>query len=863
MRPLLTLLLLVLAGTLALPASGEDTREIDTWLRATAVSLDTRQGPPLERRLAGIYLDRREVNTQMILWQPQEFWLPYHALLQDLQLTPVRRDAAVLISTPGGEVSIEPGELYLYQGQLYISRSTLEQKWHIETRFDPTRYGVVLHLPWWRSGDVDPALAYRPLVPDFSAPDFALGTLRIDQRIRAAENEDTSYFTELTSTGRLFDGVWRVEMDKAPGSEVMAQEYYWISARDRTQWLLGNQTTTLHPLVPGGEFTGVQSAWSNERFPDDYHRDISRNSFTRSLGVPVKDIAGQARPGSIAELVIDGRTVAFTRVRLDGNYDFNSVEMPGRQFNRVIVRIRRSTSGATLEEQDFSGINSQLLVGSGRHIVYSGAGVRGDPLSPHYSGTESASLAQWRYGVTDGLTIEALYQSLNDQDYALLGTTSQLGQSWLFSASLANNQDGDAAYMWETTGFGDSWQFRHLSREYEAGFRSNPQREFLHDADIRHTPVDWFTWGLVGRREQSESRDIDFVKPGGQLRLGRNTSLSVWPNYEGEQRLDFRSYLGPAAGQVTYSYEDEDQELDYRRDLDGGQTFYATTTKFRERVGRLESGFQWFPDDADNRSRLVAAGIVNEDSEWGYLLQWDRLVIPGLFSRLEIRDEPEGRGVASPGLLVNWTLTLDLSFDRWRPRPGDSNRMFNRAGAISGKLLLPDRDQLPAEKIDRVSVTLDGYTHTSPLEGGYFHLGNLRAGTYRMRLDAEHLPLEVVPEQRSYVVEVASGAVTGVQLSAHLEYSASGRVVDEHDTPVAGARIEVTGADGFVRTVTADQFGLYRVDGLTPGVYNARVLAVTGATLIHSDGRAIEISGDFVFGLDIGVKLKKPSPGEP
>jgi hypothetical protein len=162
--------------------------------------------------------------------------------------------------------------------------------------------------------------------------------------------------------------------------------------------------------------------------------------------------------------------------------------------------------------------------------------------------------------------------------------------------------------------------------------------------------------------------------------------------------------------------------------------------------------------------------------------------------------------------------------------------------------------------VEQISVLLDGHARRAVVEGDYFHLANLRPGTYRLRLDAEFLPLEVVPDPKSYVVEVGSGAVTDVRLQVEREYAAAGRITDGSGIPVADALIEINGPEGFLRRVRSDRFGLYRIDGLAPGTYTVTVRAVDGVALTAAPTRALTVVDDFLFNQDL--VLARPAPAQ-
>jgi protocatechuate 3,4-dioxygenase beta subunit len=131
-----------------------------------------------------------------------------------------------------------------------------------------------------------------------------------------------------------------------------------------------------------------------------------------------------------------------------------------------------------------------------------------------------------------------------------------------------------------------------------------------------------------------------------------------------------------------------------------------------------------------------------------------------------------------------------------------------------------------------------------------FHIGNLQPGIYHVRLDNEHLPIELVPDGKSLWVKVAHGAVTRVDFSAQLQFGVAGRVTREDGSFVARSKLWILDEDGNTRLSTyTDQFGLYRADGLTPGRY--RVEAVGDDKETVAAATEFTISDDFLFGIDL------------
>ena len=83
---------------------------------------------------------------------------------------------------------------------------------------------------------------------------------------------------------------------------------------------------------------------------------------------------------------------------------------------------------------------------------------------------------------------------------------------------------------------------------------------------------------------------------------------------------------------------------------------------------------------------------------------------------------------------------------------------------------------------------------------------------------------------------------------------------DQGTSDLSGTLLNLDGAEGFLRRVRSDRFGLYRIDGLAPGTYLATVRAVDGAAPATSATRELTVADDFLFNQDL--VLAQPSPAQ-
>ena len=220
---------------------------------------------------------------------------------------------------------------------------------------------------------------------------------------------------------------------------------------------------------------------------------------------------------------------------------------------------------------------------------------------------------------------------------------------------------------------------------------------------------------------------------------------------------------------------------------------------------------------------------------------------------MEIHDEPsqypDELSSFDPGMTVQLRLTVDFSRTGGRWVPASHAATNSTTGAIAGRLELPPGSTL-RDPLTEMTILVNGRPRSVPSRDGRFHLGGLRPGTYRVRLDHESLPIELVPDGESLWVKVAHGAVTQVDFSAALQFGVAGRLVRADGSFVPHAKLRILDEDGNATTLYTDQFGLYRADGLKPGAFEVEFLDRDGA---RSASARFDIVDDFLLGVDLTV----------
>jgi len=816
------------------------------------------------RRIVGLIADDEERGDLEVIFDGTQHFLPA-VELATLIGARVRADDVLVFETPVGEARIAPESLFALDGELFVAERAIRTQLATPVQFDASKYALVLELPWWQTAGG--ARGRRALPePDRKPDPAALSSIRLDYQYMDTGDFDRQLL-DYRLEGSLAEGGWRVNVEQDLEGDTRPDEYFWLRAFENRQVLVGHQDVLPHPLLPSTPFTGGQVLFSNRPLDPLDRYGLTQSDFARSLARPQQDIRGSTQPGAIAELRVDGRVVARQRARLDGSYDFIGVELPSRGHADIEVLIFDRSYATLLDRVDHSRSSSQLLLTRGHQVFLLGGGAAGNALDRQELEMENsaAGVAQWRRGLSDRITAEAVLLHDGVDSYRQAGIVAALGARWVAALGMADDGTGHGLQS-ELAGFGSRWRFDYYGEERGNGFQDSGGSS-THDLryEYRYQPTLWL--GLRGRYTDHRvepgftdgGTNETFLLPGASWTPNTRLDIRLWPNVEGSYRLDSRYRMTPDTLSI-YSYENERHTLELSHWRPSGVEYYARVDEENEHDARFETGARWSLD-SDFRSYFQAAVIATDGGKSGYLLGAEKTLYPGFYTSLELRDEPAlghfGTSPIDDTRLVQLRFTADLSLAGRRLVPAESYAAYRTTGAIAGSVDVGDA-AIGANDIEFNGVTLlvDGRPHTVPSRDGRYYLGNLRPGVYRVRLSQESLPIEVTPNEETYWVKVAQGSVTRVDFSAAVRFGAAGRLVSATGDPMGDTPLRIV--DGAGTTITharTDPFGLYRVDGLPPGAYRIEVEDPASAA-----GRDFTITDAFLFGIDL---VRAPVPEAP
>jgi len=829
----------------------------NSW-EASSSSSNTSLG--YEKILVGLEVRGKELIALDIVKSEQDYLIPIEQVFPVIGASYQVKQGIMTVSVPGADVDISMRHAYKIDGELWIGLETLNQYLKVNGRFDPTKYALTFLPPWSDRSTAD--IQEEGSVPDVEYhPDtFSVRQLRLSHEVYAEKDggpldfNSTGERSEVLSSGAAWGGSWLVEAEKNTSDDWKLDEYFWLSRSERSQWLLGKQTVSPSVVSPTVTITGAQYFYSNQDIPYDPYQDISQSRFFRELGSSVQKIRGTAEAGTIAQLYVNNQLIGETFVRLDGTYDFGEVRSESGLYNELEVVILDAVSRTELERQNKTRVSSDSLLSKGQMVTSAAFGKKGNWLDPDFEDQGEAGMFLYRYGLTDKTTVEAGYL-LDDLDTKTAGVASSLGSHFVgaYRASWRNNAN---TQQLELDGSGDNWRMTTFVREQEAGFfEQDDSDSTTANGYFYYTPDPSLRLELIGRyqdREDIPEDRVSFVKPGVFYSPTNNFSLAMRPDFDGAYRTEL--YYRPSFGsRFRVTHKPDEQTIRFDHNFNDKYQGYMSGRMYQDTIdGRnyentiIESaaGFYWQPNDWTSYDRFRFE--LNHSNQYGTGLfaEYRTQLMSGVYLDVRLRDaDPQFDG----GFSAFARVSMDFAVAGDKFVPATHRNSYNTQGTIAGTLNTGSDEC----DLEHVSVLINGANYKVPVQGCTFYLEKVTPGVHRVSLDGEFLPIELVPDTKSYVVEVAASSVTRIDFDMQAKYSAAGRVTDTQGRPALEQKVLLKNSDGVVMMQTyTDQFGYFRVDSLSNGRYQLEVLDVSGQVISQ---REFDIEDDFLFGVDLTI----------
>lgn len=801
--------------------------------------------------LAGLVVNGRELPEGVVLVRDAEGLrhAPLAAVARALGLELRETPRGPWLATPLGSARFEEPELRRFGGERYVVLPLLAERLAARVAFEEADFALRIDLPW----DPSPppgASPEAPVRPERLPARAALTELRGEAAVERAGGElRESLFA--AARGTLGPGRWHARLERDAQGARRLRDWQWQQRADGRGLLLGHQLLGVHPLLGGLELTGVQGAWV-EGAPEL----LAPADPTRLVGdavYAVENLRGEGPPGGIAELRIDGRTVARLRIPLDGRFEFLDVRLPPGYVRLEILLYPPFGDGVPAAVLDLSGMASPALLPEGGFLIHGGIGEEGNPLDGLAETRGAAGFARARRAFGPGLTLEGALLHRSGRSEGAVGAVGKLGALGVGSLSLAA-ADGAAAWLATLEGERGSWFWRLFLREEEAGFREGPgfpgdARDHYLELGLRRLPR--LEISLIGRERAGLGNDARFLRPALRFQPRPGLALGSRPDFLGEYvhdlawQIDARSRL--------YARRDAFiDQLGLERRL--SDSWFLAASAQRERRGGAErlALVASYQDPGDVFGWYADLGLLAGRSQSGWLFRAGRELLPGLRLRAEALSDPFYAPTAGdPGERYLLALAWDLG-----RAPGGFTRAglgLGGRGAVAARIVVPEGFPPPEGVGLRVGGQLRGRSDAA----GRVRIPDLAPGVHRVELDEEGLPLELSAVDRGFWVEVADGAVTEVEFRTALRLGVVGSV----SGAAAAGRVRIRDAEGPVRAeAELGPDGVFRVDGLPPGRYRLEWLDASGRLRAARD---LELRDRYLTGIELraGEGLDDPGAG--
>lgn len=804
--------------------------------------------------LVGLEVNNKEVLVLDIVQTESDYLVPIKEVFPVIQASYTLEHGILTIRVPGSEVEMSSRVTYRIDGELWASLGTLNEYLKVNARFDPAKYAVTFLPPWQEETKKNDAPA-ESLEVEFGPDPFSLRQIRLSHEVQGVEKDDEALEfdvlterSELVATGSAAEGSWLIDAEKVNDESWKLDDYFWTKRSDHHQWLIGKQTVSPSVISPAVTLTGGQYFYSNQAIPYNAYQDISQSSFFRELGNSVQRIRGTAEPGAIAELYVNNQLVGETFVRLDGTYDFGEFRTESSLFNEIEVVILDPVNRSELERQLKTRASSDYLLNEGQVVTSVALGRKGNWLDPDYVNQGDAGMFLYRYGISDTTTLEAGYL-LDDTSVTTTGIVSSLGNNFVGAMRVADRNDAMATQL-ELDGFGEDWRLSTFVRQEEANFyEGRDEKVTSANGYYYYTPYPSLRLELLGRYQETGDK-VSYVKPGIFYSPSYNFSVGTRPDADGDYRTEL-FYRPSQDARFRITHKPDEQTGRFEWNASDNVNGYMSGRMYKDTIGErtydntiIEKavGFYWYPDSwTDYRQFRFELNHSNEYGV-GVFTEYRTQLMPGVYFDLRLRDaDPQFDG----GLSAFARISMDFAVAKGSLVPSSNRLAYNTAGTIAGTIKT-DGD---CSQLEHVSLLLNGVAYKVPVKACTFYLDYVTPGLYKVMLDGEFMPIDMVPEGKSHVIKVAPSSVTNVDFVVNSEYSAMGQLKSATGQALSNVRLTLFNEKGEIMTETlTDQFGYYRVDGLVNGNYTISVVGMGGQKLAQ---RTFSIEGDFLFGLDI------------
>ncbi|MGF1513120.1 MAG: carboxypeptidase-like regulatory domain-containing protein [Elainellaceae cyanobacterium] len=764
-----------------------------------------------------------------------EDWLiPFDTVTRALNIavTPLE-DGQWELRSPGLVARVNPEDLQRDSTLgLVLSIAEIQTLLGVEAKFDLLDYAVMFDPPW---SSAQRASAQRreavPIVteglPQVSPEPFTISFA--GHRLDATGGSDRTTTARNTSTllGTLLSGSWFLQLNQESLSDLSSwriREAQYLLETDSADYAVGSQPTFWRSQGTGS-YWGLTTL---QRRSYDPRISLGSGGFSPTARLQAdnvgRDVAGEAPPGSVVQLVQGARTniIAETFVDSTGVYRFNQVPQGGL-YEVLVYPNGQLMAQPEVRTVSFSTVPASLPQGASALIA--SAGLRQQPDNSLFGGFGRFSGgAAYRQGVSDELTLGAgmLYDEEISGLAELFYQSSTLPIQLAASARVGAEDDPiiDADFVYQPS---SDFRLDLNADELSSSFRANWQ--IFSNLGLRatgNTRDETFGVGFTGyfnRADLYSLASIDYLTNGnfrwnGLIRYNRIELTSRGNEVGSSSNLLFRLSEGHAFTEghfLRMGYET-------RVAADAGSLL------------RLGWRYQSKPRAADGRYLwAIDAGYGIGAEGHGPIASLETAIVPGLVLRARYEEVSALSGESAFAIEVSPFYNLQANL-----RSDDSRyQHLRRQGGLwiqpfidtNGNGILDGPENVFVDNAALLIVlnnqSLERFQPDIHASGV---LVRTTPGTHRVDLDPAGYPLELKPSQTNYAVEVAAGSYTPVLIPFMVRYTIAGVVTNESGQPIKNATVEVipTGGGAPITAVTNDA-GVYYLEELERGSYSIQI----------------------------------------
>ncbi|KZK74532.1 MAG: hypothetical protein A3K90_05260, partial [Pelodictyon luteolum] len=820
-----------------------------------------KQQEKTETLLVGIYFNGTLLDEAIIYRTGSGYWIAFEPFLKKSGLQEEGRTGTIVsYPTDLGTLTFDTSALESFESEPCISFHDLKSAFLAQPSFDPSLFAVMLDIPW-RPGARQ---VRKREEPDVKAPSGTISYIGIEAQADHDFKGTTNKNILLESSGRVLGGVWSMTARGDPEEKMTASRYNWTTFNRNLAIRLGTGYSGSYSLLGSTYMTGLQFGWNNRSIIRklDAEQAYGSDMFLNFDSNQLRTLEGSAPPGGIAELRFDGEVVARQRINLDGTFTFPNVRMDSDLRRTEVYVYLRSINENPIKTIDFSQSVSSRSLPAGEVMVRGGAGRTGNILDgEHGSSRNTEAFTDMLYGVSRRVTLETAVQQNADAGTAdlLTGAVLSIGSRWTSALYLARSNERSGADI-QLEGRYRSWDLSYWGTRHDKGYGSDTApREESHSMRWTVRPAEGITLQTIGRHQRSaDSLVHSYLLPAATLSPFSWWRMTATPHDDRTYRYETGLRLG-RHDRVQGIYDNKVISLDYQHDISRELNVRLVNDySFSTSDAVTNLGLDWYPEGSSRD--IVATLLSYSGGSFGISGSWSRHINTGMRLAMQYSFNMNNAANLSTSTLIPLNATdesrksasITLSWDLgWSNRgfiPINRNEVTLTRGALAGSLDIQSSSTLSSSDINDIKILMNGRSIQQRQLNGDFFLGRLPPGIYRVSIDRENLPIELVSEQKEMKVEIRNGAVTGIKIPLYARYGAAGKVADRNGIGIAGMLVKITDVQGeIVATAVTNRFGYYRVDGLRSGTYLATADSDKGAGHDRAPSREFSISNDYVF----------------